>query len=247
MQPGQADNEVAQTPPIDDQLAGLLDLWRARAGSASAADCVYATLREGIVTGRLKAGTALVEESVGKTFGVTRTPVREAILRLESAQLATRIPRRGLVVSTISLADVLEVYTVRTALDSLAARLAAENALPAERAQLRWLNQCLRTALDANDALRAQETSAQFHDALALASHNRVLCQFAQQVNERVRRFGASTFFYRGRYEESVVEHERIVDAIDAGDPATAERIARDHTMNAHQARVGLLTARDED
>jgi len=108
---------------ISDRLAALEPRWSTLSIGAGAADSVYTTLHEGIMSGALRPGDSLIEEQVARQFGISRTPVREALLKLESEGLAHRVPRRGLVVRTISEHELLEVNTVRFALDALAARL----------------------------------------------------------------------------------------------------------------------------
>src|SRR5687768_10216331 len=96
--------------PVD---AGLAVLWRRFARDLANADAVHATLREGILSGLLAAGERLGEESLAAQFGVSRTPVHEALMRLEAERLVARVRRRGLVVSSISAEQVLEVYAIR--------------------------------------------------------------------------------------------------------------------------------------
>src|SRR4051812_43058073 len=104
-----------------DRLASLHERWIVHSSEAGASDAVYATLREGIILGHLRPGDGLIEEQVARQFGVSRTPVREALQRLRAEGLAKPIGRRGLVVRTVSEEEMAEVYTVRAMLDGLAA------------------------------------------------------------------------------------------------------------------------------
>lgn len=226
---------------VSDRLAALDGLWAAHSTSAGAADAVYATLREAIISGLLRPGDNLIEEHIARQFGVSRTPVREALLRLEAEHLARRIPRRGLVVHTISEHQVLEVYTVRTALDSLAARLAASEALPAEIAHLRWINQRLAEAVAQDDDASMSDLTTEFHLALARAAHNGILLHFTEQIHGWVMRLGTTTFAYPGRPALGLEEHERLIEALTAHDPEAAERVARQHMAGAHQIRIAML------
>jgi DNA-binding GntR family transcriptional regulator len=215
-------------------------LWAARS-NAAAGDAVHQTLREAIMSGRLRPGDHLAEEYLARQFGVSRTPVREAILRLETEQLAERVPRRGLVVRDVPEREVLEVYTVRTSLDALAARLAATQSLPAERAQLRWINQQLAEAAGRGDDAAMAELNIQFHEAICEAAHNGMLLRFTRQIHDWVHRFGETTFSYPGRAPTAVAEHERVLEAIEAGDADAAEQLARDHMISARQVRMAML------
>jgi DNA-binding GntR family transcriptional regulator len=218
----------------------LDDLWAARS-NAAAGDAVHRTLREAIMSGRLRPGDHLAEEYLARQFGVSRTPVREAILRLETEQLAERVPRRGLVVRGIPEREVLEVYTVRTSLDALAARLAATQSLPADRAHLRWVNQRLAEAAGRGDDSAMAELNIQFHEAICEAAHNGMLLRFMRQIHDWVHRFGETTFSFPGRAQTAVAEHERVLEAIEEGDAAAAEQLARDHMISAQQARIAML------
>src|SRR2546423_9557701 len=110
---------------VADRLEALAPNWQAHSAVSNAADSVYQTLRAAIVDGRLDPGDSLIEWHVARQFGTSRTPVREALLRLEAEGLAFRVPRRGLVVRHISEHEVLEVYAVRLELEALAACEAA--------------------------------------------------------------------------------------------------------------------------
>jgi DNA-binding GntR family transcriptional regulator len=213
---------------------------------SAAADAVYDALREAIVGKRLLPGDRLAEEQLARQFGVSRTPVREALLRLETEQFAARVARRGLVVRPIPEREVLEVYAVRAALDGLAATLAAEQATPPDRARLRWLNQQIGDAADASDFAKMADLNIQLHEAICEAAHNGMLLQFMRQIHDWVRRFGEAdtTFSQPGRAHEAVAEHETMFDAIDRGDGELAGRLAREHMNRAREVRISMLRER---
>src|SRR5689334_3129239 len=148
---------------VGDRLAALTTAWEAHASVLNAADSVYSTLRSAIVDGRLAPGDSLIEWHVAHQFGTSRTPVREALLRLEAEGLAFRVPRRGLVVRHVSEHEVREVYAVRTALEALAAREAANEALPSDIAHLRWINQRLAEAIEHDDFGSVPTLTNEFH------------------------------------------------------------------------------------
>src|SRR5688500_18798828 len=125
--------------PRGDRRKQLVALWKRSEDEPVAAEAIYATLREAILSGFLLPGVRLCQVQLASLFKRSRTPVREAILRLESERLTERSSRRGFVVGRITRQEVLEVYAVRAAMDGLAARLAAQGILPAEMEHLRWL------------------------------------------------------------------------------------------------------------
>jgi DNA-binding GntR family transcriptional regulator len=213
-------------------------------GGASAADAVYGILREAITSGQLEAGVALVEEQVARQVGVSRTPVREALLRLESEGLALRVPRRGLVVRALSEHEVREVYAVRAALEALAGRWAASEALPSDIAHLRLINQRLREAMSVGQAARIPLLTNEFHQALGAAAHNGMLSRFIMQCQDWTRRVGTSTVALPARTAAALDEHERLIDAIEARDADAAERLAREHISTGRQFQLAVLRER---
>lgn len=221
----------ANEPTGGGSVLGVL--WEEFGRTQPASDAVYVTLREAIVSGRLQPGERLGEEHLARSFGVSRTPVREAIRRLESENLASREGRRGAVVGGIGAYEVQDVYAVRAALDGLAARLAAARAYPADHARLRWLNDRLAEAAARHDVEVIAELSVQFHDALCEAAHNAMLLRFARQIHDSIRRFRDAPLSFDGRAEEAVAEHRRVLEAIEGGDAELAEELARKHMNQA--------------
>ena len=206
----------------------------------------YRAIRDAIVDGTLAPGERLNDADLVEWLGVSRTPVREALLRLEAEQFATRVARRGLVVRPIPESEVLEVYAVRAALDGLAASLAAEQATPPDRARLRWISDQIREAGDRADYVRMAELNIELHEALCDAAHNGMLLLFMRQIHDWVRRFGeADTTFSRpGRAAEAIAEHDEVISAIEAGHAELAGNLARQHMNRAREARIAMLRER---
>lgn len=226
--------------------ASLRFLWQQHSVNLGTADAVHAALREAIISGVLKPGDKLGEEYLASEFHVSRTPVREALARLSAEGLAVRMPRGGLTVRSVSEHEVLDFYAVRVALDGLAAQLAARLALPAEVAQLRWLNDRMAGAPDLTSQ---HDYSVQFHVALYQASHNRLLQRFGSEMLDWQRGFSASTFADHGRLQKAHRDHGAIVDAIEGHDGDKAQTFASRHMMNAREARaakMGLEPAEDK-
>ncbi len=222
------------------KTANLEQLWQQHEAEPVAADAIYTTLREAIISGALPAGERLAEVQLAGRFKRSRTPVREAILRLESEHFARRSPRRGFVVSAISREQILEVYAVREVLEGLAARLAAQTCLPKDLDQLAWLNQRLCQAGEKHDYRQMMELNIEFHESIARISHNGLLLQFHSQIHDWMRRFTDTTFSYPGRIKEAAKEHEALLAALGRRDPETAERIARTHMVKAAKVRFAM-------
>lgn len=220
-------------PPGD-----LIALWEHRDQHLGAADAVYETVRSAIVSGTLRPGTRVGEDDYARHFAVSRTPVREAFLRLLAERLLERHSGRSLVVSSVSADEVLEVYAVRVVIDGLAARLAAEAARPQDIASLRWLNDRFREAAIAGDAPTMAITNRQFHESMCRAGRNDFLLEMMVTVHDRIGRFPGTTFLRPGRPESAIREHDEIIAAIAARKPDNAERLARAHMTAAMQVRI---------
>jgi DNA-binding GntR family transcriptional regulator len=233
--------EVGPDSPRPERRKRLTALWKRSENEPLVAEAIYATLREAILSGILVPGERLGEVQLATLFKRSRTPVREAIRRLESERLAERSPHRGFVVGRITRGEVLEVYAVRAAMDGLAARLAALGILPGELEHLRWLNNRIREAAAAQDYGLMLNLNIDFHEGIGHASRNSLLLQFMRQIHDWVRRFPDTTFAYPGRSSIAVAEHEALLDALEQRNPEAAESIARAHMEHAMQVRVAML------
>lgn len=222
---------------------GLTQLWERQARNGAASDMVYQVLREALITGILPPGQRLGEEHLARMFEVSRTPVREALFRLEAEGFAERIPRRGLVASQITPQEIIDVYVVRESMDGLAAKLAALHASAADVSTLVCLNTEFAQAVETRDLDRLVILNLRFHEALAAASQNAFLLDMIKQIHHRVRRFPSTTFTRPGRGLLAVEEHRMIVEAIEKHDAVTARRVAADHMAAARQIRIDMLKA----
>ncbi len=219
--------QFADEPTGGRSVLGLL--WEEFGRGQPAADGVYVTLREAIVSGHLQPGVRLGEEHLARSFGVSRTPVREAIRRLQSENLASREERRGAVVRGIGEDEIQEVYAVRAALDGLAAGLAATRSYPADHARLRWLNDRLAGAAAHQQSGVLAALHLPFHVALCEAAHNTMLLRFTHDIHDWVRRFHGAPLAAGDRADAAVAEHQSVLDAIERGDAQLAEDMARNH------------------
>lgn len=221
----------------------LRHIWDQRPVSLKAADAIYATLRQGIVSGLLRAGDRFNEEPLAEQFGVSRTPVREAMHRLEAEQLLARGPRRGLVVRGVDAQQLTEVYMLRIALDSMASSLAAKKKTPVSIAKLNWINAQMREAAVAGDVSAVAERNIEFHETICEIAGNSMLTGFVEQLHDWVRRAELSPFMHPGRSKTGTREHDEIIAAIEAGKADLAESLMRRHMQRSHEVRLELLKA----
>lgn len=215
---------------------------RAGRGRATGAGA-YETLLEAIGSGELQAGTRLREVELADRFRISRTPVREALRRLETQGLVTHEPRRGAVVASLDYGQTVELYHMREVLEGTAAQLAATHATPTEVEVLREMVARDRTLLGRPEELAA--TNRQFHRQLRLSARNRFLNGMLENMRLSLALLRGTTLAAPRRDAEAVEEHATIVEAIARRDPAAAEAAARAHIRNAFRARIGLLAAED--
>jgi DNA-binding GntR family transcriptional regulator len=198
----------------------------------------YPRLLEAIDSGAYPPGTRLIETELAARFGVSRTPVRQALSRLEAQGIAARDARGGLVVATLDYDQLGELYEVREMAEALAARLAARHASPTEIGLLDDLVAADR--LRADDVAALAHSNKVFHQQLHRASHNRYLVQTLGAMRRSLSLLSGTTLGSPGRGAESVEEHAAIVAAIAARDEDGAEAAARRHITNALRARLRL-------
>ena len=214
-----------------------------RMTDAARGDDVYARLLREIRSGALPAGMRLTETDLAARLRVSRTPVREAIRRLEGDGLVAHRPRLGAVVRRLDHAEVIELYEMRAVLEGTAARLAARAASAAERAELAAINQEMAAAArgagaEAGPALAA--LNRQFHDALARAARNRFLLRSTAAVQSTLLLLGPTTLDDRARAAVAVAEHDAVLGAIDGGDGEGAEALMRRHIEGAERTRLRM-------
>lgn len=207
-------------------------------------DLVAETLRQAIKDGKLKSGARLMEIQLAEELGVSRTPIREAIRELEAEGFVVMIPRRGTYVADISLKDIAQVFEIRTALEELAAGLAAERITEAELEELERILLEIRDYIDDHDMQKIIEADVRFHQVLYEASRNTRLEDIIHNLREQVLRFRSVSLNYPGRLESTWQEHRDLVEAIAEHNPQKAMKIAVRHMTNSERA---LLQGMEED
>ena len=204
----------------------------------------YSLILTAIEGGTYRPGDRLVESELAERFGVSRTPVREALQRLETQAMLVR-DGRSLIVASLDHNQLAELYTVRAELEALAARLAARHATPEEvRVLAQMVEEDRRTKGDPEALARANK---RFHRQIHLASHNRYLVQQLDLVHRTMALMARTSLAAEGRGETALAEHARIVEAIAAGDGAAADRALRQHISMAWETRLKLEAAVDRD
>ena len=195
----------------------------------------YGLILEAIETGIYGPGDRLVESELADRFGVSRTPIREALQRLETQSLLAR-DGRSLIVASLDHNQLAELYIVRAELESLAARLAAQHATQEE---VRVLNEMIeddRALVD--DPVALARANRRFHKQVHLASHNRYLVQQLDLVYRTMALMSTTSLAVKGRGERALDEHVAVISAIAAGDGDGAAAALRSHISGAFETRL---------
>lgn len=193
------------------------------------------SLEQRIVEGELGNGKRLDETELSSFYGVSRTPVREALQRLAESGLADHLPRRGTFVRSPSLSQLVEMFEVMAELECMAIRLAARRATANDIDALEKDNETCRAAVAANDTKKYYEVNARLHGRIYQMSGNSFLAIEARRLHDRLRPFRRLQLRVRGRMEESMAEHDIILAALRDGD---ADRAME--TMKKHITIVGV-------
>jgi DNA-binding GntR family transcriptional regulator len=203
-------------------------------------------IRDAIVEGRLEPGRRLKEEELARELGISRTPVREALLVLQAEDLVSATPNRGAVVRSHDAEELDDLYELRSLLEGHAARRAAERATPEQIALLRA--SCERFAAVADDDLAGLvRENLVFHDAILGMAGSARLASMVGKVIKLPLVYNSYRWYSPEQKRISVEYHRRIVSAFAAGDAPAAERIMRDHVLAARHVLVARLRASAED
>jgi DNA-binding GntR family transcriptional regulator len=207
--------------------------------SRTDAQSVYHALRAEIVAGALPPGSPLRELALAERFGVSRTPVREALRRLEQDRLL--VPgSRGMVVRAVDPQEVVQVYDMRVLLEAEAAGQAARARDTADLLRLEGLLARDRDLTEPDDATRTR-TNLEFHAVVWRATHNAVLVDLLERLTTHLVHAPRSTLSVGDRWRTALDEHANLIEAIRDGDEAGARELARAHMNTAREIRLQLL------
>lgn len=204
----------------------------------------YERILTEIRDGTLSPGDRLTETDIAERYGLSRTPVREAMRQLESDGLIAHTPRAGSTIRQLDPSEVSELYDMRAVLESTAARLAARAASDVEIDELACIHE---TMVASSDTSQLYHLNQQFHRCLRDCARNRFLTRAAQSIDKTLLILGPSTLTESSRPTSANCEHEAILQAIRARDPQQAENAMRVHIESAHRARLRQLRHKPSD
>jgi DNA-binding GntR family transcriptional regulator len=200
---------------------------------------VYERIKEAIASGEIGPGTPLVETALAEWCQVSRTPVREALTRLEQDGVVAR-SERGLIVRARSHEEILDIYETRIVLEGTVSRVAAVRRSSVDVIYLRHADDAMRR-IDVGNEMEMVSANREFHRAVWHASHNESLIELLMRLDLHVARYPATTLSYPGRWQEANCEHHQILKAIEAQDDAYAEELTRQHFTKARNLRLTIL------
>ncbi|MHB1652478.1 MAG: GntR family transcriptional regulator [Desulfitobacteriaceae bacterium] len=202
-------------------------------------EIVFDSMREAIISGVLKPGERLMEIQLADEMGVSRTPIREAIRKLELEAFVVMIPRKGAYVAGVSLKDMADVFEIRAALEGLAAGLAAERITEEELEQMERV--LLFDESEEPDLEKVVESDTDFHALVYKSSRNERLVQILGNLREHFQRFRSTSLAVPGRIKLAIEEHRTIVEALGRHDVAEAQELATAHIVTAENVMFEAL------
>ena len=204
-------------------------------------DVVFNTLRQAILRGELKPGERLMEIQLANKLGVSRTPIREAIRKLELEGLVLMIPRRGAEVAEITEKSLRDVLEVRGALEELAVKLACQKITDAQIQELRVAEKEFELALQSGDVTTYAEADVKFHDVIYIATDNQRLIQLLSNLREQMYRYRVEYLKREEAHETLLIEHKRIIETIAKRDMDAAVDAVCQHIDNQVSAVIDTI------
>lgn len=200
------------------------------------AKMAYHSLRDSILTGDLKPGEIYNEMALAKELGISRTPVREALLELSTHGLVTFLPRKGVIVNDPSPRDVEELFEVRRAIELAAIEKVSRSAPPCDLGPLEKSLQDQRRALSKGDFLSYMEADRLFHATLSHLANNRRMVAILENIRDLIHLIGYHALATEGRGEAVIVEHQKVLEALRSGQPSAARKALEYHLDQSRAA-----------
>ena len=209
-------------------------------------DIVYEVLRDAIIKQVLKPGERLMETELAEEMDVSRTPIREAMRKLELEGYVVMVPRKGAYVASLSIEDITSLFEIRGALEALAAGLAAKRASSEEIKEMERNLLTEEELFAANNVFETIEMDAKFHELIYSASRNQRLQNMIKDLRDQIQRFRATSLSIPGRMRLALEEHRKIVEAIMAGDVIKAQEVTAEHLRKAKKVLLKVIAAEEE-
>ena len=204
-------------------------------------DVVFNTLRQAILRGELKPGERLMEIQLANKLGVSRTPIREALRKLELEGLVNMVPRKGAEVADITEKSLRDVLEVRKALEELSVQLACEKITEEEIEELKRVAERFKDTLDDQDVTKIAEADVAFHDVIYTATDNQKLILLLNNLREQMYRYRVEYLKKEEAYPQLIAEHEELIDNISKRNKEEATRIMCEHIDNQVATVINVI------
>ena len=209
-------------------------------------DVVFNTLRQAILRGEMEPGERLMEIQLADKLGVSRTPIREAIRKLELEGLVIMIPRKGAEVAHITEKDMRDVLEVRAALEELAATLACRNVTPERIEELKMANKRFEAAIISKDVVAIVDADVNFHDIIYAMTDNQRLIQIINNLREQMYRYRVEYLKDEKNFPILIREHSQIVEGLTAKDKTMLTAAMHKHVMNQATAVKEMIREQEK-
>lgn len=210
-------------------------------------EVIFNSLREAIIIGELKPGERLMEVQLAEKMGVSRTPVREAIRKLELEGLVNMVPRKGAHVASLSPKDIVDVLEVRGALDGLATALSSTRIKEDQLKELRQVNNQFANYVEKDNLQGSIKKDVEFHEIIYRSSGNKKLIQIVNNLREQVQRFRVIYLKDYSSPKDIAIEHIKIIEAISSRNPDIALNAAKQHIKNQEEAIIKAIKKQEMD
>lgn len=209
-------------------------------------DSVYLAIREAILNGEFPPNKRLREIPLSQKLGVSRTPVREAIKKLEEEHLVVIMPKCGARVASFTNKDVTDALDVRLTIEDMAVRLAARNMTDEQIAELKTINKEMESAIKVKDISKISEADNRLHNRICIGADNRVLLKIMYMLEEQVLRYRVEYIKSVKDYNELIYEHNELIKALEAGDEIGAAKIMDLHIMKQKEKICEIIQKQSE-
>lgn len=210
-------------------------------------DVVFNTLRQAILRGELKPGERLMEIQLANKLGVSRTPIREAIRKLELEGLVLMIPRKGAEVAEITEKSLRDVLEVRRALEELAVQLVCEKITQEQIEELKAAAKEFQNTLKDGDITKIAEADVRFHDVIYMATDNQKLILLLNNLREQMYRFRVEYLKRKEVHPQLIAEHEEIIEMIEKREKDTAIKVVCEHIDNQVEAVIDIIRTKHNE
>ncbi|MCK5763045.1 MAG: GntR family transcriptional regulator [Clostridiales bacterium] len=212
----------------------------------SLGEVVFEYLRDEIMIGKIKPGQRLMENTIAERLGVSRTPVREAIRKLEKEKFITMVPRKGAYVTKVSIKEILDVLEIRRVLEGFAANLASQRMNAGEKKELRKSYEKFGSYMENLDVKGMIKKDREFHDLIFKSTKNERLITLVKELHEQFHRFRLIYFNENSSYNNIQKWHALILEAIENGNADEAKKHAEDHVVEIEKSVIAWAKSEED-